>query len=262
MYQCEHCSASFCTYYSLRSHKNGSATEGIPGCALHRKKTIAGRDAPLNDVPSAAAAAAAITTPVFMQHEICQRHQDDCLLGSPHQLKLGSAECSYTGSADYGALVQGLRAYCNDVLNSRAKKFWLMYLATRRMHNDEQRGILLLVNKLFLNGLKKGWCSDKRAVRNLLQKKPFWPLVTYTYTCDLSAFNVPGLGVVNYKFIDPIFAWILQARKLCRKFHLLFRYREARKKGSGNQTWGSCVSCGGAMREVTPCTHVHVHLPC
>ena len=275
MYQCEYCSASFPTYYSLRSHKNGSARGGIPGCALISKSTIVGSDAPLDDVPleSAVAAAAAITTPVFTQHEICQRHQGDSLLGSPHQLRnLGSAECSYTGSADYGALVQALRNYSLDVLNSRGTKFWLLYLATRHLHNDEQRGILRLVNKLFASGIKKGWCPDKRAVRNLLQKKPFWPLVTYTYTCDLSAFNVPGLGVVTYKFIDPIFAWILQARKLCKKYHLLFRYREARKKGSGEQTWGSCVSCGGAMREVTypmypnPCTFtmlVHnVTLPC
>ena len=67
MYQCEYCSASFPTYYSLRSHKNGSARGGIPGCALISKSTIVGSDAPLDDVPleSAVAAAAAITTPVF-----------------------------------------------------------------------------------------------------------------------------------------------------------------------------------------------------
>ena len=254
MYQCEYCSASFPSFYSLRSHKNGStSTEGIPGCALLRKSTIAGSASPLDDVSleSAAVAPAAITTPIFTQHEICQRHQDDCVLGPPHHLpNLGSAQISYTGSADYGALVHALRVYSLHVLNSRTNKFWLLYLATRHLHNEEQRAILRLVNKLFASGIKKGWCADKRAVRNLLQKKPFWPLVTYTYTCDLSAFNVPGLGVVTYKFIDPIFAWIVQARKLCKKYHLLFRYREARKKGSGEQTWGSCVSCGGAMREL------------
>ena len=127
MYQCEYCSQSFASYYSLRSHKNGGTREGIPGCAQIRKSTIAGSDVTLNDgslESAAVAAAAAITTPVFTQHEICQRHQDDCILGSPQQLRnIGSAECSYTGSVDYGVLVQALRDYCLDLLKSRATKF-------------------------------------------------------------------------------------------------------------------------------------------
>ena len=255
MYECEHCDACFPSFLSLRSHKNGSVVDGVPRCT---QLPLTGSEAPLDDAPLASAAAVAtvaavITTPVFLQHEICQRHQEDSIFSPPHPLtNLGSSpDCSYTGSADYGALVVALRKYCLHVLESRDKKFWLLYLATRHLHNDEQRAILGLVRKLFVKRVtKRGWCPDKRAVRALLQKKPFWPLVTYTYTCDLTTFKVPGLGVVTYKFIDPIFAWIVQARKLCKKYELLFRHREARKKGSGEQTWGSCVSCGGAMRQV------------
>ena len=252
MYQCEHCSASFASYYSLRSHKNGSTKEGVSACYRVHSTTISASADAGDDVQMQSAAAAAITTPTFMQHEICQRHQTDAELGSPCPLSnVGcSAANNYTGSIDYGALVEALRSYCLDLLNSRASKFWKLYLATRDLPQDEQRGILRLVRELFLGGSNKGWCTDKRALRKLLYKKPFWPLATYTYTCDLTAFNVPGLGVVTYKFIDPIFAWILQARKLSQKFHLLFRYCEAHKKSSGEQTWGSCVSCGGAMRQV------------
>lgn len=251
MYQCEYCSASFPSYFSLRSHKNGSTKEGVPGCArLHAAKNSASVDA--GQHVQMQSAAVTITTPAFVKHEICQRHQMHAELGSPSPLtNVGcAAPTIYTGSIDYGAIVEALRLYCLDVLNSRSVKFWKLYLATRDLPQDEQRGILRLVRKLFLGGSKKGWCLDKRAVRTLLNKKPFWPLATYTYTCDLSEFNVPGLGVVTYKFVDPIFAWILQARKLCRKFHLLFRYSEAVKKSSGEQTWGSCVSCGGAMHQV------------
>lgn len=174
MYQCEYCSASFPSFYSLHSHKNGSAKEGVPGCALVHSTTISGSDARLDDVPIASAAAA-ITTPTFLQHEICQRHQCHTELGSPCQLSnVGcSAGNNYTGSLDYGALVEALRSYSLDVLNSRASKFWKLYLATRDLPQDEQRGILRLVRKLFLSGSKKGWSPDKRAVRNLLYKKPF-----------------------------------------------------------------------------------------
>ena len=145
-----------------------------------------------------------------------------------------------------------LHKYCEWALNSRAHKFWSLYLTTRHLPQDDQRQILELVRKLFATQKmsRKHWCTDKRAVRYLLAKKSFWPLVTYTYTCDLTAFKVPGLGVVKYTFLDPIFAWILQARKLCKKYDLLFRYREARSQVTGEQTWGSCVSCGEVMRQV------------
>ena len=143
-----------------------------------------------------------------------------------------------------------MREFCKWVLKSRSRKFWSLYLATRHLPQDDQRNILELVRKVFQAGTGARWCVDKRAVRNLLKSKPFWPLATYTYTCDLSTFKVPGLGVVTYTFVDPIFAWILQARKLGKHHDLLFRYREARRKGTCEQTWGSCVSCGEAMRQV------------
>ena len=252
MYRCEYCDASFPSFLSLRSHKNGSTIAGVSACPrVHSAKISESADAG-DDVPMQSATAAAINTPTFIQHEICQRHQTHAELGSPRPLSnVGcSAANNYTGSIDYGALVEALHSYSLDVLNSRASKFWKLYLATRDLPQEKQREILRLVRKLFLSGSKKGWCADKRAVRNLLYKKPFWPLATYTYTCDLRSFDVPGLGLVTYKFIDPIFAWILQARKLCQRFNLLFRYSEARKKSNGEQTWGSCVSCGGAMRQV------------
>ena len=254
-YECEHCRATFSNYYSLRSHVNGSVFEGIPRCARIRQRAIAGdTGGAIPDADSAHADSAVITSPVDLQHEICRRHQDDCILGEPHPLhNLGaSAVVAYTGSHDYGALVLALHEYCGWILKSRSRKFWLLYLATRHLPQDDQRQMLELVRKLFVTKQisNRHWCTDKRAVRYLIATKPFWPLVTYTYTCDLTAFEVPGLGIVTYTFLDPIFAWIIQARKLCKNYTLLFRYREARLKGTGQQTWGSCVSCGDAMRQV------------
>jgi len=253
MYACQHCGASFRSFYSLRSHVNGSVFQGVSRCAsivadgeYDDSSVTIGDDTIVDDTT------AFITTPVDVQHEICRRHQDDSILSDPHPLhSIGkSAVLAYTGSLDYGALVLALREFCKSVLKSRSRKFWLLYLATRHLPQDDQRDILELVRKVFQAGTVSNWCADKRSVRYLLSTKPFWPLVTYTYTCDLSTFNVPGLRVVTYTFVDPIFAWILQARKLGKHHELLFRYREARTKLSGEQTWGSCVSCGHAMRQV------------
>ncbi len=254
-YECEHCQATFHNFYSLRSHINGSVKDGIPRCARISDGVI---DSAEHDDASAAIACdavddgvdAVITNPVDIQHEICRRHQDDSTLAPPNPLhNLGkSAVVSYTGSCNYGALLSAFHQYCLWVLASRPHKFWSLFLATRQLPQDEQKHLLEVVRKLFK--VKQVWCTDKRAVRYVLASKPFWPVVTYTYTCDLTEFRVPGLGVVTYTFLDPIFAWILQARKLCRKYKLLFRYREANRTGSGQKTWGSCVSCGEAMRQV------------
>ena len=264
-YQCEHCRKSFNNFYSLRSHINGSVYKGIPGCAR-----IGGRPIPEtehDDIIAAIAddsvADAVITNPVDIQHEICRRHQDDSILSPPNPLHNLGGEAvimAYTGSCDYGALVSAFQQYCVWILGSRSHKFWSLFLATRHHAQDDQRQLLELVRNLFK--VKQIWCADKRAVRYLLDSKPFWPLATYTYTCDLTGFRVPGLGEVKYTFVDPIFAWILQARKLCKKYELLFRYRESKSKGSGQKTWGSCVSCGEAMRQVvTPGSYPQVVTP-
>ena len=245
-YVCEHCEVSFASFYSLRAHQNGNRRDGVPLCQSRQTRDVSTvcSDGDTSDSASSAAAAT-ITNPFDIKHEICRRHQQHCTLAPPQPLdNVGmSAVQRYTGSVNYGSLVSAFDEYCKWVLQSRSNQFWSLYLSTRHLHTEQQRNILGLVLKIFKTTGK--WCRDKRAVRNLLNRKPFWPLVTYTYTCDLSSFQVPGLGCVTYSFVDPIFAWIMQARKLCKKYALLFRYREGRRRGE--QTWGSCVSCGQVM---------------
>lgn len=250
-YKCQHCKASFGSFYSLRSHENGNRVSGVPVCELVSKKSgcVSVDEANTSDCSASVGAHTVITNPFDMRHGICRRHQDDSTLGPPQPLSnLGSsAVLSYTGSVNYGSLVSAFGEYCQWLFKSRSSKFWSLFIKTRHLSNEDQREILQLVHDLFSRGTKK-WCADKRAMRYLMDSKPFWPLVTYTYTCDLTAFQVPGLGVLTYTFVDPIFAWIMQARKLCKKYNLVFRYREAQRRGE--QTWGSCVSCGEVMRQV------------
>ena len=253
-YVCQHCKTAFTTFLGLRSHQNGHSRDGVLFCETRQpvdaRADYSDADGDTSDgaASNSAAAAAIITNPFDIKHQICRRHQEDSTLGPPQPLEnLGLFSVhSYTGSVNYGALLSAFDQYCKWVLQSRSQKFWLLYLSTRHLHNEQQRDILELVRKLFETTGR--WCSDKRAVRYLLGRKPFWPLVTYTYTCDLSAFQVSGLGSVKYSFVDPIFAWIIQARKLCKNYELLFRYREARM--GGEQTWGSCVSCVQVMFQV------------
>ena len=246
-YVCQYCKASFAKYSSLTAHQNGRTHNGIVSCAK-ASTPLRCSDVDVSDGDISDGAASPIRNPYDIKHGICRRHQDDCVLGPPVPLhNLGTcAVYGYSGSVDYGALISAFSNYCKWVLQSRDPKFWALFLAIRNMHANHQRNILRVVMSFFDSRVK--WCKDKRAVRYLLDRKPFWPLVTYTYSCDLSSFHVPGLAQVQYSFVDPIFAWIIQARKLCKKYDLIFRYREARRLGE--QTWGSSVSCGQVMRQV------------
>jgi len=253
MYECQSCKTAFDSFFSLRAHQNGNRRDGIQQCELKNK--LSGASAEDHEDGASVLGAPSdfvISNPFDIKYLICRRQQSDSTLGVPQPLcNVGSASLfTYTGSINYGKLVEAFTEYCKWVLQSRSTKFWSLYLKTRHLPQEDQRELLLLIRKLFPGNTttSRKWCPDKRAVRYLLAKKPFWPLVTYTYTCDLSAFKVPGLGSVRYTFIDPIFAWIIQARKVCKKHDLLFRYREARIRGE--RTWGSCVSCGLAMRQV------------
>ena len=263
-YVCEYCVRAFDDFYSLRAHQNGNRRDGVPHCSLRQNRSrVAQANRHTLRQPATASSAssvlAPITNPYDVKFEICRRHQDDSKLGPPQPLcNLGaSSRVSYTGAVNYGEIVAAFHKYCHFLLQSRCKKFWRLFLKTRHLTLEDQTDILKLVCELFPIAGRRQWCVNKCAVRYLMSTKPFWPLVTYTYKVDLSEFRVPGLEQVEYKFLDPIFAWIIQARKLCEKYDLLFRYREARLRGE--RTWGSCVSCGQAMLQVKIIRyHAHV----
>ena len=80
-YVCQYCKASFARYTSLRSHKNGLTRNDIVSCVkLHaplRSEDVS--DGELSD----GGVISPIRNPYDIKHEICRRHQDDCVLG-PH----------------------------------------------------------------------------------------------------------------------------------------------------------------------------------
>ena len=161
-YECEYCSASFHSYFSLRSHVNGGIVDGtrdgIPQCVrIGRRRHNFGGYGVANlvedDVTSDAGSDVegnVITTPVDLQHDICRRHQSDSILGTPQPLRfLGLlASGRYTGSVNYGVLIEAFHSYCRWVLGSRLTKFWKLYLATRHLPQDDQKNILGLVHQL------------------------------------------------------------------------------------------------------------------
>ena len=74
-----------------------------------------------------------------------------------------------------------------------------------------------------LNSVKKVFVHDKQekqqfpmSKRVLLERVPktFWPKVSHTYELDVSRFALAsGTSSLTFKFIDPVWAWIVAARR-------------------------------------------------
>lgn len=130
---------------------------------------------------------------------------------------------------------------------------WNIFLATRSLSQKRQEMVMKVTRNSCrqLRELKK-WINNKRGVRKLLAQKPFWSLVTHSITINLAGYGIPGLNTVDFSFTNPIFAWIMCARNLAKRFDLVFRYRSATLGGERDspRVWGSGVECGDIMRKV------------
>jgi len=200
-YVCQYCKVSFARYTSLTAHQNGRTRDDIVVCAKPQTP-LRCSDVSDGDLSDGDACASPIRNPYDIKHDICRRHQGDCILGPPLPLpNLGTcARRGYSGSIDYGLLVSAFSNYCKWVLTSRSNKFWTLFLSIRHMHHDEQRNILRVVMSLFETRGK--WCKDKRAVRYLLGRKPTRVDCSCCYlqvNRHVSAYNVPGTIRVCWK---------------------------------------------------------------
>ena len=86
-------------------------------------------------------------------------------------------------------------------------KFWSLFLKTQHLPNADQSEI----GSLFTH------FSAAAQAANGVQTN-VWSAICFKqnghWSRDLISFQVPGLGVVSYTFVNPNFAWIIQGRTL------------------------------------------------
>ena len=78
-----------------------------------------------------------------------------------------------------------------------------------------QDRVLRAVKKQYVQNDRNKFPASRRALFHKMKQVPkFWPNVMHTCRIDLRAFNLPsGLCEVKFKFVNPLWAWVMAARR-------------------------------------------------
>ena len=133
--------------------------------------------------------------------------------------------------------------------------FWRFFLAMHSQPGVAIDAALGAAKNIFLKG-KKGtpsWSMFPGTRRILFQKidnlgASFYPHILHTYRIDLSHFQLPvPVKHVDFKFVDPLFAWVVVARRQ-RADDMHFQ-PAPKQNTSGTSLYGGGVQRGLAFKE-------------
>lgn len=160
--------------------------------------------------------AAAVPTPL---HELARREP----YNSAEAMLLRSAYCvsdvdvDVSGAKDFLAIQDKWEDMLQTCKLRFSPVFWKFFL---KMHTYAQVVVDTALNNVremdfFPADLRKQFPASRRnLMRNLRCIVKFWSLVRHTYRIDLRPFDLPsGKKFLTFQFIDPIWAWLLAARR-------------------------------------------------
>ena len=95
--------------------------------------------------------------------------------------------------------------------------FWKIFLQLHTYSTVAIDSSLRAVKQVFVTETvaKRKFPISKRALLAKMDSaRTFWSRIRHTYEVDLSQFNLPsGTTSVQFKFVDPVWAWIMAARR-------------------------------------------------
>ena len=114
--------------------------------------------------------------------------------------------------------VQGLwQTYLKSIRALCHEDFWRVFLSMHKSSATQQDATLKAVKPLFVTNTcdKKLFPSSRRALMQKIDTLPdFWGNVLHTTRIDLRSFDLPsGTTSVVFKFINPLWAWLIAARQ-------------------------------------------------
>lgn len=121
-----------------------------------------------------------------------------------------------TGARNIVSLQDRWDEYLQQIGDSCNGKFWRLFLSLHTLSRVAIDSALKVVKNMYVpQEEKKEHPISRRQLFEVINKlQPFWPHVMHTHKIDVSRFNLPsGTKEIEFKFIDPIWAWILAARR-------------------------------------------------
>ena len=141
------------------------------------------------------------------------------------------------------------KSYLQNIYNLFSEQFWSFFVPLHTCETVAIDKALWGAKHTFMTQGTAPWKrfpSSKRVVFETIKKKvpPFWPKVRHSTTIDLSHFALPSTKSVQFNFIDPLWGWLIAARKQ----NPLDMHWKAVQQGS-RPVYGAGVQYGKAFLE-------------
>ena len=210
-----------------------------------------------------------ITHPLTPLHELARRQPLDTVENN----HVRSAYCitpylgRTPGARDFCSIQDAWETMLGEIKSKCNDKFWKLFLQLHTFSGVVIDKCLQCVKNTFLNRANTRDFPASR--RTLLQKiksetHDFWLRVRHTARIDLSPFDLPsGTRYLDFKFIDPIWGWLVAARRQA-PIDMHWKPR-AQPRDRSNRYYGEGIQCGDYFRtsyDSCPvgCYNMHVTL--
>ena len=141
---------------------------------------------------------------------------------------------------DWDKMIAEVKLKCSD-------KFWSLFLSVHTFSGVYIDTTLAMVKRLFLQpktAESKMFASTRRQLKTKMQcVKNFWERVRHTKRIDLVQFQLPSrVSHVNFHFIDPVWGWLMAARRQ-EALHMHWK-PFAHAHDHGLRAYGGGIQCG------------------
>lgn len=159
---------------------------------------------------------AAYPTPL---HELSRREPFNCAqtLTQRSAYCIGSVDVDTTGARNFVAIQDKWEEMLQFCKQRYSATFWTFFLKLHTFSQVVVDTALHNVRKMYFfpSALKRGFPSCRRNMMSHLGCiNEFWTIVRHTCRIDLSEFDLQsGTRFLDFQFIDPIWGWLLAARR-------------------------------------------------
>ena len=130
-----------------------------------------------------------------------------CYVMHHTDLPVNQSRCMTAVQDAWDSFLEKTRGLCT-------KDFWYIYLRLHTCSINAIDAALNAIKKLYVSDKKRFPISRRALLRMMAPLESFWTQVSHTYEVQLSQFKLPsGTKSVTFKFLDPVWGWIMAARE-------------------------------------------------
>lgn len=124
---------------------------------------------------------------------------------------------------------------------------WRLFCSVRTQTRVCQTSVLRAARPMVDPLRLTKWPKDRRGLDRMIEKLGgFRSRIMRNVKIDLQDV---GLGVLQFTFVDPIYAWALTALRVSRSGPLYFQFCPLYDPNTGERLYGASVKCGEVMHK-------------